>query len=134
MKLSGSKYAAWWISASSVIQTVGFIIALPSHIGDPTWSAHAQFHLFLSVLWLSWLNGLILILTWGPLQEHKRWSYWSALVGFVAAQGGYFLAMLLVWEGRPYETWYHFALGANTIIGILGFWLMRRAVWPKSAA
>ena len=129
--MSGTKIAAWWITISTAIDMIGFVIALPSHIGDPTWSAHAQFHLVMSVIWLAGLTVMLMALVWGPLQEGKRWSFWASLAGFLAAQGGYFLAIVLVWAGRPYETWYDIALAINLLLGAIGFWLMRREIWHQ---
>ncbi len=119
------------ITISAVIQTLGYLSALPNHIGDPTWSAHAQFHLVLSWIWLVGLNGLILAIIWGPARRGERWALWIALGGYIIAQGGHFVSMLLVWEGRPTETWYHFALAAVALVGLEGF----RELWqlfPKS--
>jgi hypothetical protein len=114
------------VTASTIVQILGFLIALPNHLGDPTWSAHAQFHHVLGWFWLTGLDSLLLILVWGPLRRRERWSFWAVLIGFVIAQGGYFLAMLLVWEGRPPETWFHFALGANTLLGAIGIAIFAR--------
>src|SRR5260221_12338005 len=103
------------ITISAVVQTLGYLSALPNHIGDPTWSAHAQFHLVLSWIWLVGLNGLILAIIWGPARRGERWALWTALGGYVIAQGGHFGSVLLVWEGRPTETWYYFALAADSL-------------------
>ena len=50
------KNAARLITFASVVQVLGYFYALPGHIGDPTWSHHAQFHLFLSWLWIVGLD------------------------------------------------------------------------------
>lgn len=69
-----------------------------------------------------------------PVARNQTWSYWASLAGFLAAQGGYFLAIALVWAGRSSETWYDIALRINVLIGAIGFWLMRRAIAPSAKA
>jgi hypothetical protein len=126
---TNTKIAATWLTGSCVIQILGYLLALPGHVGDPTWSWHAQFHLVLGDFWLAGLDILIIILAWGPLQKLERWSFWAALTGFLFAQLGHFASVLLVLDGRPSETWYHFALGANMLIGLVGLYLFRRALF-----
>jgi len=128
---SNTRTAAIWLTGSCTIQILGYLIALPGHVGDPTWSWHAQFHLVLGDFWLAGLDILIIILAWGPLQKLERWSFWAALVGFMFAQLGHFASVLLVFDGRPPETWYHFALGLNVLIGLVGLYMFWGAISAK---
>ena len=46
------KNAARLITLASIGQILGYAYALPGHLDEPTWSAHAQFHHVLAWLWL----------------------------------------------------------------------------------
>jgi hypothetical protein len=114
------KNAARLITLASIIQILGYAYALPGHLDDPTWSDHAQFHLVLSWIWLVGLNIAIIALVWGPLQKRDKSSFWILLVLFISAQGGHFIASLVVPAGRPSEWWYDYALGTNALIFAIG--------------
>ena len=114
------KNAARLITFASVVQVLGYFYALPGHIGESTWSDHAQFHLFLSWLWIVGLDIAIIALAWGPLQKRERNSFWILLVLFISAQGGHFIASLVVPAGRPSEFWYDYALGSVALIFAIG--------------
>lgn len=123
-----TKYAAWIITLASIGQILGYLYALPGHIGDPTWSPHAQFHLELSWIWLIGLDIAMLILAWGPLQRRERWAWWTLGVLGICAQGGHFMASLAEPAGRPAEPWYDWALGAVALIFALGLGVGWRAL------
>jgi len=114
------KNAARIITLASIGQILGYAYALPGHISEPTWSDHAQFHLFLSWLWIVGLDIAIIALAWGPLQKLERSSFWILLVLFISAQGGHFIASLVEPAGRPPEPWYDYALGAVALIFAIG--------------
>jgi len=119
------KQAARFITFASLVQVFGFLIALPGHLDEPSWSAHAQFHHVLGWLWLAGFNILILALTWGPLQRYDRWSFRLLVIAFLFAQVGFFATVLLVPEGRPDETWFYAALGLVAAInagGLVAAW------------
>ena len=122
------KNAARLITLACVGQILGYAYALPGHIGDPTWSAHAQFHLFLSWIWIVGLDIAIISLVWGPLQKRERSSFWLLLVLFISAQGGHFIASLVVPAGRPSEWWYDYALGTVALIFAIGLGLAWKAL------
>lgn len=128
---SKTRFAGTWLTVSCIIHTLGYLIALPGHLGEPTWSWHAQFHHVLGAFWAAGLDILIIILAWGPLQKLERWSFWAVLTGFIFAHFSHFVTVLLVFEGRPPETWHYFALGLNLIIGLIGVYLFREAVFSK---
>src|SRR5512138_1957785 len=114
------KNAARLITLACVIQILGYAYALPGHLNDPTWSNHAQFHLVLSWIWPVGLNIAIIALIWGPLQGLDKSSFWILLILFISAQGGHFIASLLVSAGRPSEWWYDYALVPNALIFAVG--------------
>jgi hypothetical protein len=127
------KNTARLITLASVVQVLGYAYALPGHIGDPTWSDHAQFHLFLSWLWILGLDVAIIALAWGPLQKRDRSSFWTLLTLFIFAQGGHFIASAVVPAGRPPEIWYGYALGAVALIFALGLAVGGRALFRSDS-
>lgn len=122
------KNAARLITLACVGQILGYGYALPGHIGEPTWSDHAQFHLVLSWIWLLGLDIAIIAFAWGPLQKREWSSFWLLLVLFILAQGGHFIASLVVPTGRPPEPWYDYALGAVALIFAIGLGLGWKAL------
>ena len=122
------KNAARIITLASVIQVLGYAYALPRHLGDPTWSDHAQFHHVLAWIWNIGLNIAIIALAWGPLQK-RDWSTFRLLVIlFIFAQGGHFIASAVVPAGRPSEFWYDYALGAMALLFAVGLGVGWRAL------
>lgn len=129
--------AAILVTLACVGQILGYFYALPGHIGESTWSDHAQFHLVLSWIWIVGLDIAIMAIAWGPLQKHDKRAFWLLLVLFFFAQGGHFLASLIVPQGRPTENWYDLALGTVALIyaaglGVAWVALSRRAVLSAS--
>lgn len=122
------KNAARFITLASVGQILGYAYALPGHIGESTWSDHAQFHLFLSWIWILGLDIAIISLAWGPLQKRDGSSFWILLVLFISAQGGHFIASLVVPAGRPSEPWYDPALGTVALIFAVGLGIAWKAL------
>jgi hypothetical protein len=120
------KNAARLITLASIGQILGYAYALPQHLDEPSWSDHAQFHHVLAWIWLVGLNIAILSLVWGPLQKREMRTFWLLLVLFISAQGGHFIASLVVPAGRPSEWWYDYALGAVTLIFAIGLGLAWR--------
>jgi len=95
------KNAARLMTLACIGQILGYAYALPGHLDEPTWSDHAQFHHVLGWIWLVGLNIAIMTLAWGPLQKRERSSFWLLLALFISAQGGHFIASLVVPAGRP---------------------------------
>ena len=122
------KNAARLITLASIGQIIGYAYALPGHIGVATWSDHAQFHLFLSCIWIVGLDIAIIALAWGSLQKRDRSAFWILLLLFMSAQGGHFIASLIVPIGRPAEPWYDYALGTVALIFAIGLGLAWRAL------
>ena len=108
------------ITFACIVQVLGYLYALPGHLDEATWSDHAQFHHVLGWIWLLGLDISIVALAWGPLQKQDKMSFWLLLVLFLSAQGGHFIASLVVPAGRPSEPWYDYALGAVALIFAMG--------------
>ena len=125
------KNAARIITLACIGQILGYAYALPGHLDEPTWSAHAQFHHVLAWIWLVGLDIAIIALAWGPLQKRERSSFWLLLVLFLSAQGGHFIASLVVPAGRPSEPWYDYALGTVALIFTIGLGIAWKAL-PNS--
>ena len=114
------KNAARILTLACVAQVLGYAYALPGHLSDPTWSDHAQFHHVLGWIWLVGLNIAIVVFAWGPLQKQDRSSFWILVILFLLAQGGHFIASVVVPAGRPSEFWYDYALGTTLLICAIG--------------
>lgn len=114
------RWAAALMSAACVIQVLGYLYALPGHLGDPTWSQHAQFHMVEAFIWITGFDVAIVALAWGPLQRKERWSFWLLTALFVSAQGGHFLASAAVPQGRPAYRWYDWALLGVLLLYAIG--------------
>ena len=114
------KNAARIITLACIAQILGYAYALPGHLGDATWSDHAQFHHVLGWIWLVGLNIAIVVFAWGPLQKRDRSSFWILVILFLSAQGGHFIASVVVPTGRPSEFWYDYALGTAVLIFAIG--------------
>jgi hypothetical protein len=127
------KTAAWFITASCVIQSLGYLYGLPGSIGEPSWSPHEQFHLILGWFWGVGLNLVLIALAWGPMQRRERWAFWLLLIGLLTAHGGHFIASLIVPAGRHPEWWYDYALGFVVLIYVVGLGLAWREYRRQSA-
>src|SRR5215475_7045382 len=93
--------AAWLITTATFIKVAGFYYASVEHVGEPTWSAHAQFHHVLGIIWLTGLGVASLTLAWGPMQRGEKWSLSLLLSTFTFAHIGFFITQLIVPAGRP---------------------------------
>ena len=122
------KNAARMITLACVAQILGYAYALPEHIGEPSWSEHAQFHHVLAWIWVVGLNIAILAFAWGPLQKRDRGTFWILIILFIIAQGGHFIVSLVVPAGRPSEWWYDYAIGTMVLIFAIGLGIGWRAL------
>jgi hypothetical protein len=122
------KNAARLMTLACVGQILGYAYALPGHLDEATWSDHAQFHHVLAWIWLVGLDIAIIAIAWGPLQKRDKMSFWLLLVLFISAQGGHFMASLVVPAGRPSEPWYDSALGSLALIFAVGLGMAWKAL------
>jgi hypothetical protein len=128
------KNAARLMTLACVGQVLGYAYALPGHIGEATWSDHAQFHHVLAWIWLVGLDIAIVALAWGPLQKREWSSFLLLLVLFIFAQGGHFMASLVVPAGRPSEPWYDSALGSVALIFAIGLGMAWKALAKQDSS
>ncbi len=120
--------AAWFITAATLIKLGGFYYASVEHIGEPTWSDHAQFHHVLGEVWLTGLAVATLALAWGPLQRGEQWSWFLLLSNFTFAHIGFFVAQLIVPAGRPPILWHHLVLAGVALVYATGLFLAWRRI------
>ena len=128
------KNAARLMTLACIGQILGYAYALPGHIGEATWSDHAQFHHVLAWIWLVGLDLAIVALAWGPLQKRERSSFWLLLVLFISAQGGHFMASLVVPAGRPSEPWYDYAIVTMALIFAIGLGMAWKALAKQDSS
>jgi hypothetical protein len=124
--------AAGFITAATLINLGGFYYASFEHIGEPTWSSHAQFHHVLGEVWLTGLAVAVLTLAWGPMQRGERWSWFLLLSNFTFAHIGFFVAQLIVPEGRPPILWHHLALAGVALVYATGLFLAWRRITRRA--
>lgn len=122
------KNAARMITLACAVQILGYAYALPEHLDESSWSDHAQFHHVLAWIWVIGLNIAILAFAWGPLQKSDRGTFWILVILFIIAQGGHFIASLVVPAGRPPAWWYDYALGIMVLIFAIGLGIGWRAL------
>ena len=95
----------------------------PSHIYNPAWPRHAQFHGYLSIARTVLVMAAVTVLAWGPVRAGVRWG-WGVmallLLGWLAI---WFLAPLAV-PGTGDRAAYMFAT-VLTPLALLGLWLCR---------
>jgi hypothetical protein len=110
------------VSAFAAVSGVAYDFT-PTHVYNPAWPAHAQFHGYLSIARTVLIMLAVIVLTWGPVRAGARWA-WSAaallLLGWLAL---WFIAPLIV-PGTGDAPAYIFA-AVLTPLSILALWLAR---------
>jgi uncharacterized membrane protein YhaH (DUF805 family) len=127
------KNAARFITLACIIQILGYAYALPGHLDEPSWSDHAQFHHVLAWIWLVGLDIAIITIACGPLQKREKSSFWTLLILFISAQGGHFIASMVVPAGRPSEPWYDYAIGTMALIFAVGLGIAWKSLFNPDA-
>jgi hypothetical protein len=91
------------ITLSTAIHLLAYLLpqAMPEHLADMSWPAHARFHMWQATFWLVALDVVILLVALIPFRMKQTWALWVLMVGLLGAQVGYFLASMVVPEGRP---------------------------------
>ena len=95
--------ATIFVVISTTIHLLAYLLpqAMPEHLVEMNWPAHARFHMWQATFWLISLDVMILIVALVPFRQKQDWTFWALLAGFAGSQLGYFLASALVPEGRP---------------------------------
>ena len=70
-----------------------------THLRNPSWDAHARFHVMWQVSSYVYMGILALYLIW--FAGGDQWSLWLAALLGVAAYGGFWTA---VWTQKPFKT------------------------------
>lgn len=80
---------------------ISMAFAMPDHLTDPSWPAHAKTHLAQSLVWLQGMGfiGLILAIKLSRSGSNFVWTL-HLLLGIIIF-GGYFLGILVTGGGAP---------------------------------
>ena len=97
------KLPVFLVVLSTGIHLLAYLLpqAMPEHLMDSTWPAHARFHMWQATFWLLSLDVMILLIALFPFRMKQAWSLWVLVVGFIGSQLGYYFSILIVREGRP---------------------------------
>jgi len=104
-----------------------------SHIYNPAWPPHAQFHGYLSIARTVLIMSASVVLAWGPVRRGDR-AAWTVmgilLLGWIAI---WLLAPLAV-PGTGERATYVFA-GVLAVFYVVGIWLVRPGITegPRSS-
>lgn len=118
------------IALASVAHAAAYLVAAPEHVVDPSWPAHARFHVLQALLWIVLLDLALAALALGPLRRGSRSALPALAIGGLGAHGAYFAAMLAIPEGRPPELSSHLILGGVALVFIVGLGLAWRDDGP----
>ena len=117
------KRAAYLLSLVILSETLGFLFSLGQHLTDPTWSAHAQFHLVWGFFWTAGLATVLMLIVWGPFLGGEPWTLWALLAAWILGHGGYFVAQLMVpASGRPQTLAENLSLLIAMLLMGIGLW------------
>ncbi len=91
------------IVLSTTIHLLAYLLpqAMPEHLLDLGWPAHARFHMWQATFWMIALDVMILLVALIPFRQKQPWAPWVLVAGLLGAQVGYFLASAIVPDGRP---------------------------------
>jgi peptidoglycan/LPS O-acetylase OafA/YrhL len=97
------KTATTLVVLSTTIHLLAYLLpqAMPEHLVDMNWPEHARFHMWQATFWLIALDLMILLVALFPFRMKQPWSPWALVVGLLGAQVGYYIASVLVPDGRP---------------------------------
>jgi hypothetical protein len=97
-----------------------------SHIYNPAWPPHAQFHGYLSIARTVLIMAAAVVLAWGPVRHGNRLA-WIVLAVLLLGWVGIWLLAPLIVPGTGDRTSYLFA-GVLAPLYLVGLWLVRPAV------
>lgn len=93
------RVGSYVIAGVSLVTAIIFIVAIPEHIVDPNWRAHARNHVFQALFWIVGFCLLIAIIALKPLQEGAEWARWAVALAGVFVYGGYFIPIPITGGG-----------------------------------
>jgi hypothetical protein len=96
-----TRVGVWMIILASLGHMLSYGFAVPEHIVDATWSAHARFHVLQALIWLIGLDLISIALALRPFARGERWARWALVVTLLLSHGGYFIALVAIPEGHP---------------------------------
>src|SRR5262245_26802821 len=94
-----------------------------SHIYNPAWPAHAQFHGYLSIARTVLIMAAAIGLTWGPVRRGNR-AAWAILALLLLGWDAIWLVAPIIVPGTGDRTAYVFA-GVLAPLYLVGIWLVR---------
>ena len=69
------KLGAYLLCFVHAVSALVFLFAIPDHIGDSSWPAHARNHVFQSLIWLEGFHGLSLAIAARFLLRRELWAW-----------------------------------------------------------
>jgi hypothetical protein len=94
-----------------------------SHVYNPAWPPHAQFHGYLSIARTVLIMAAAIALAWGPVRRGDRGA-WAALALLVLGWIGIWLLAPLIVPGTGDRATYVFA-GVLAPLYLIAVWLVR---------
>jgi len=92
---------------------IGFIVAIPEHIIDHSWSVHAKNHVLQTLFWIVGYAIINIVIVLIPFSQKQQWSWWLLLFSGVVFYAGYFLSIFYTNGGAP-------GLKDDIFFGVLG--------------
>lgn len=80
---------------------LALIYAIPRHLSDASWPAHAKNHVLQALFWVVGFHLVAITLAWIPLSRGERWAWWASLGASLSIFGGYFAAIAVTGGGAP---------------------------------
>lgn len=79
----------------------GFSIAIPEHVVDDTWSAHAKNHVLQTLFWIIGYSIINIVIILIPFNRKEKWAWWLLLFSGAVFYLGYFGAIWMTDGGAP---------------------------------
>lgn len=89
------------IGLSHLATIVALVAAVPRHVVDPSWPAHAQNHTLQGLFWIVGFNLLCLLILAIPFRRLEQWAWWVLLLAGTFIYGGFLLAVPITQGGAP---------------------------------
>lgn len=108
------------LALASIGHLIGYGFAVPEHIVDAAWPAHARFHVFQALLWLAAVDLVAAGIALGPFARGDRWARWALLAVLLLVHVGYFVALAFFPDGHPAPGMAaHVPLGAALVLFVV---------------